>query len=88
MGAMPTPDDLSSPPRPLAPPAGGSARVRAAGEGRSSQIKNPWPFLLFAVVLCVAGWFLVSWMSDSSRTQDCGMAGRRNCAPLDPAIGR
>ncbi len=58
------------------------------GEGRSEQVRNPWPFLIVVAVLCAAGWFLVSWMSDTSRIQDCVMSGRKNCAPLDPKLGR
>ena len=50
--------------------------------------RNPLPFMIFVAVLCVAGWFLVSWMADSTRIQDCVMSGKKNCAPLDPKLGR
>jgi hypothetical protein len=68
------------PPRP--------APRRAPGEGRSTQAKNPLPFVLLVVVLCIAGWFLVSWMADTTRIQDCVMSGRKSCAPVDPKLGR
>jgi hypothetical protein len=42
----------------------------------------------FILVLCAIGWFIVSRMSDSARVQDCGMAGRKDCVPIDPALGR
>jgi lipid-A-disaccharide synthase-like uncharacterized protein len=51
-------------------------------------VKNPWPFIGFVAVLCVAGWFIVSWMSSTTSIQDCVMSGRKNCAPLDPKSGR
>jgi hypothetical protein len=64
--------------------------VRApAGAGRSGPVKNPWPFVLLVLGLCVAGWFLASWMQQSSQIQDCVMSGRKNCGtPIDPKLGR
>jgi hypothetical protein len=46
------------------------------------------PFLVFIVLFSTMGWYIVSWMSDTTRIQDCVMSGRKNCAPLDPATGR
>lgn len=50
--------------------------------------RDPWLFVLITLALCVAGWFLVSWMAETTRLQDCVRSGRKNCAPLDPATGR
>lgn len=69
-------------------PSATHAPRRAAGTGRTGSVKNPWPFIGFVVVLCVAGWFIVSWMSSTTSIQDCVMSGRKNCAPLDPKSGR
>ncbi len=77
-------DDAPAPaPVPKAP-------VRAAaGAGRSEAVKNPWPFILLVVGLCVAGWFIASWMQQTSQIQDCVNSGRKNCGtPIDPALGR
>jgi hypothetical protein len=72
-------------PRPVDRPA-----PRAAGEGARGPAhpRSILPFLVVTVVLCVAGWFLVSWMVETTRIQDCVMSGRKNCTPLDPATGR
>lgn len=85
-------------PAPASPPpaeasAAPAARKPAAdrprlGEGRSGQAKNPWPFFILVAVLCAAGWLIVSWMADTTKIQDCVMSGRKNCAPMDPKLGR
>ncbi len=36
------------------------------------------------LVPAAAGWFLFDKLSADSAIQDCVMAGRSNCAPLDP----
>jgi hypothetical protein len=58
------------------------------GAPRTEAAKNPLPFVIFILVLCGAGWLLVSQMSESARVQDCGMAGRKDCVPIDPKLGR
>jgi len=87
------PDEPAAPPAPpIAPeaaaPGGRAAPRRGPGEGRNEQARNPLAFLVLVVVLCGAGWLLVSWMSDTTRIQDCVMSGKKNCAPLDPKLGR
>jgi hypothetical protein len=62
--------------------------LRAPGAGRTTQAKNPMAFVLLIGALCIAGWFIVNWMSESSRIQDCVMSGRKNCVQMDPALGR
>jgi hypothetical protein len=37
------------------------------------------------LLLAAGGWFLFERLSADSAIQDCVMAGRSNCAPLDPA---
>jgi hypothetical protein len=41
----------------------------------------------FAIAL-VGGYFLVMKLVDMSRTEDCLMSGRRNCAPIDMPMRR
>ncbi len=36
-----------------------------------------------AAVALIIGYFLVMKLIDMSRTEDCLMSGRRNCAPVD-----
>ena len=61
----------------------------SAGAARTGAAKNPWPFLLLVVGICVAGWLLVSWMQRNSQLQDCFASGRRNCDDsIDPKLGR
>jgi hypothetical protein len=82
------PQAPSSPsPEPAREPHPGG-KLRGPGEGMNQQAKNPMAFLLLVVFLCVAGWFIVSWMSDSTKIQDCVMSGRKNCTEMDPRLGR
>ncbi len=39
--------------------------------------------VLVLAVLLVGGWFLSIKVADDARFQDCVMAGRHNCAPID-----
>jgi hypothetical protein len=80
-------DEAAAPSTLGAPPAGHEKRP-APGAARTRAVKNPWPFIVLVVALCVVGWFLVSWMSDTTSIQDCVMSGRKNCAPVDPKLGR
>lgn len=78
------PDELPSAPTPPA----AAPRPAGPGEARTEAVKNPWPFVVLVIALCVAGWFLVTWMADTTRLQDCVMSGRKDCAPMDPKLGR
>jgi hypothetical protein len=40
--------------------------------------------LALMLALAAGGWFLVEKLGADSSVQDCVMAGRSNCAPLDP----
>jgi hypothetical protein len=46
---------------------------------------RPLYALAFLVVLAIGGWLLISHLMDASKMQDCIMAGRHNCAPIDTA---
>ena len=39
--------------------------------------------LLVVMLLVVAGYFLMTALRHESQLEDCMMAGRKNCAPLD-----
>lgn len=81
------PDELPSASAAPAAPAP-APRPAGPGEARTAAVSNPWPFVGLVITLCVAGWLLVNWMSETTRIQDCVMSGRKNCAPLDPKLGR
>jgi hypothetical protein len=51
--------------------------------GDESQKSRPLVYLLVFLVLAGMGWFLIQNLTKSSKEQDCMMAGRRNCAPID-----
>ncbi len=40
--------------------------------------------LLVVLALVAGGWWLAHTLSATSRLEDCLMAGRRNCAPINP----
>lgn len=40
--------------------------------------------LLLLLVLVGGGWVLARHLAQVAKTEDCLMAGRRNCAPLQP----
>jgi hypothetical protein len=68
----------------------GKDAVRSDGEesqaSRSSaepERSRPIVLLLAFVVLAGMGWFLIQNLTRSSKEQDCMMAGRKNCAPID-----
>ncbi len=62
------------------------AKKKSEGEKYASPGKSPFhPFALVVIlVLVVGGYFLMTWLRDTSKMQDCIMAGRKNCAPIDP----
>jgi hypothetical protein len=66
-------------------PAGGSAPAPSQ-QPRSKPF--PWVAFVAVAVLAGVGWYIVSGMSDVSKIQDCVMAGRKNCSPVDPKTGR
>ncbi len=45
--------------------------------------------IMIAIALvCVGGYFLLMKLIDVSRQEDCLLAGRRNCAPIEVPSGR
>jgi len=69
--------------RPVVPYGdGGEAGCGESPEEAPSGSRPAVLFLVF-VVLAIMGWFLIQNLSKTSRQQDCLMAGRKNCAPID-----
>ena len=44
--------------------------------------------LTIIAVVCVGGYFLLMKLIDVSRQEDCLLAGRRNCAPIEVPFSR
>jgi hypothetical protein len=44
--------------------------------------------LMIIALVCVGGYFLLMKLIDVSRQEDCLLAGRRNCAPIEVPSGR
>ncbi|CAH2604679.1 protein of unknown function [Rhodovastum atsumiense] len=44
--------------------------------------------LLAVIAIAVLGVWLSQALHEASRTEDCLLQGRRNCAPLTPGTGR
>jgi hypothetical protein len=68
---------------------GGGPGPGGPGEGGPSGPEPPGkrygPLIALAVVVLLAGfgWFLFQRLSAMSRSEDCAMQGRKNCAPID-----
>jgi hypothetical protein len=64
---------MDSPPRPPEPTA-----------GTRGEEKPPPAWIVPAVmitVLTVGGWYIIQNLSETSKMEDCTMAGRHNCVP-------
>jgi hypothetical protein len=60
------------------------------GDG-SEQALSPLTIFVILVTLalvCVGGYFLLMKLIDVSRQEDCLLAGRRNCAPIEVPSSR
>ena len=44
--------------------------------------------LILVLVLVVAGYFLMTALRQNANLEDCLMAGRKNCAPIDVPSSR
>jgi hypothetical protein len=60
-------------------------RPRRRPTNRHEPLSNGVVFAgLIAILLaCIGGYFLVMKLIDISRTEDCLLAGRHNCAPIE-----
>jgi hypothetical protein len=47
------------------------------------RVRSNVAALVFAALLVVVGLYLVKVLAEKSRLEDCLMAGRNNCAPID-----
>ena len=64
-------------------PYGGQIDTSGAPDTTARARSRPGLLLLVFIVLAAMGWFLIQNLSRASKDQDCMMAGRKNCAPID-----
>jgi hypothetical protein len=60
-----------------------SAKPRDGGEERTLSPLAIFVILTTIALACVGGYFLLMKLIDVSRQEDCLLAGRRNCAPIE-----
>jgi hypothetical protein len=68
-------DEIANRPRPAEP-----------GNTGREQTLSPRAILVILTIIalvCVGGYFLLMKLIDVSRQEDCVLAGRRNCAPIE-----
>jgi hypothetical protein len=59
------------------------------GDGEQTLSSRDIVVILAIIALvCVGGYFLLMNLIDVSRQEDCMLAGRRNCAPIEVPSGR
>ena len=59
--------------------------------GAGEQTLSPLAILVVLTIIalaCVGGYFLLMKLIDVSRQEDCLLAGRRNCAPIEVRSSR
>jgi len=68
------PDEVTNPSRSAKPGSGG---------GQTLSPRDILVILTIIALVCVGGYFLLMKLIDVSRQEDCLLAGRRNCAPIE-----
>ena len=66
-------------------------RLGRRRDGGDEQTLSPLAILVILATIalaCVGGYFLLMKLIDVSRQEDCLLAGRRNCAPIEVPSGR
>jgi hypothetical protein len=66
----------------------GSAKSRKGGGGQTLSPRDILVILATIALVCVGGYFLLMKLIDVSRQEDCLLAGRRNCAPIEVPSSR
>jgi len=66
----------------------GVPRNNGGGDEHAPSSRAVLAFFMVMAVLCVGGYFLLMKLIDMSRQEDCMLAGRRNCAPIEVPADR
>jgi len=56
--------------------------------GQTLSSRDILVILTIIALVCVGGYFLLMKLIDVSRQEDCVLAGRRNCAPIEVPSNR
>ncbi len=65
-----------------------SGKPRNGGGGQTLSPRDILVILTIIALACVGGYFLLMKLIDVSRQEDCLLAGRRNCAPIEVPSSR
>jgi hypothetical protein len=67
------------------------SRSAKPSDGDGEETLSPLAILVILVTIalvCVGGYFLLMKLIDVSQQEDCVLAGRRNCAPIEVPSSR
>jgi len=59
-----------------------------SGDDQTLSPRAVFVVLALIALACVGGYFLLMKLIDVSRQEDCLLAGRRNCAPIEVPSNR
>jgi hypothetical protein len=65
-----------------------SGKPRHGGGEQTLSTRDILVVLAIIALACVGGYFLPMKLIDVSRQEDCLLAGRRNCAPIEVPFSR
>jgi hypothetical protein len=65
-----------------------SGKPRNGGGGQTLSPRDILVILTIIALACVGGYFVLIKLIDVSRQEDCLLAGRRNCAPIEVPSSR
>jgi hypothetical protein len=65
-----------------------SDKPRNGGSEQTLSARDILVILTILALVCVGGYFLLMKLIDVSRQEDCLLAGRRNCAPIEVPFSR
>jgi len=65
-----------------------SGKPRNGGDEQTMSPGAIFVVLAMIALACVGGYFLLMKLIDVSRQEDCLLAGRRNCAPIEVPSNR
>jgi hypothetical protein len=65
-----------------------SGKPRNGDGGRTLSPRDILVILTTIALACVGGYFVLIKLVDVSRQEDCLLAGRRNCAPIEVPSSR
>jgi hypothetical protein len=65
-----------------------SGKPRNGGDEQTLSPRAIFVVLAMIAIACVGGYFLLMKLVDVSKQEDCLLAGRRNCAPIEVPANR